>query len=708
MILRTYIKTALLLCVLAAISCQPAKKEKSWQPTILSWKWDAELFNDSLMSVRIAEIVKRSDFNTISMYLHWVEASWFDKELIQAMKQACDELHKAGRKFVVDLDPRDEGDEFIKEFPDKRAYFGTTIEVKLDKNGDGSIILKPVKLDRWKRVRPTNADHIINAWTMDLKDKKTYNPSTVNNIREKVSIEKLDSQYVKLIVKAGKENANKTSVIIPGLPHILPDLFTEESKQFFVRMLEAVKDIPLDGASWGEWGQSPVFIFENGQLHFEHFPYSKEMAKQYKQKTGRVLEDELLMFNYTPEGKFNERFSLINNYTELLRNKMGENEEFFYAQTKKYLGQDALILDHPTFAWFYMDILYNGMHWWQAKRDYAFTDETTPVCVRLALMHKWGGKVWYNMFYSAGSLKIESYFKETWGNVRFGGRTDYLSYECKNKTIDGGVLELKEKNYFELCNDMEKKVALLDEVQTSQPDTRVAFIFGYEACTNWSLINDFQGRWSYKEPYLEYATGLADSLFKQGSYLVDLLPSSEIVNGSFKLKGNKAIYGNQTYDAVVFLYPDGSHKGVLDFLNSYIAVNKNLLLYGDCSLYNHGADATADFKAISQKIDGYSRKPASLKKITETLKKWNISQNKWENGCILQDGSAIFTAAGIIPDDEIKNIGNVFTVNTTVKGQVLNFTGEDFLFIDIDNQGNVKKYSAGKITELKVNGKSVK
>ncbi|MDE6274771.1 MAG: hypothetical protein K2L87_06980, partial [Clostridiales bacterium] len=78
------------------------------------------------------------------------------------------------------------------------------------------------------------------------------------------------------------------------------------------------------------------------------------------------------------------------------------------------------------------------------------------------------------MWYSMGTRDINTYYVETWRNLRFGGRTHYLGYECPNEAV---VLELKPQGMLESIEDMDARVRMYDGV-VSQPDCKLLLLFG--------------------------------------------------------------------------------------------------------------------------------------------------------------------------------------------------------------------------------------
>ena len=63
-------------------------------------------------------------------------------------------------------------------------------------------------------------------------------------------------------------------------------------------------------------------------------------------------------------------------------------------------------------------------------------------------------------------------------------------------------------------------------------------------------------------------------MWKEG-YYTDLIPSSEIVNGSLKINADGKIqYGPQQYEAVIYYHPEYDQETVAAFFNKAAAAGK--------------------------------------------------------------------------------------------------------------------------------------
>lgn len=667
---------------------------------ILYWKWGYPTFEGTNLEDGLMDIIRRSDFETLYVSFHHVNYPFSDAKMLDAIKKCNRILNVHGRKLLLDIDVRNEGKEFEKAYPGQKGLYSRFIEFELDQDGNGSLDV-PNLLGRRTGRQAVNDPpaYIINGWAFSLQDEKRYIPETLVNIRERTAIERIDAQNTRLSVRAGAQNAGKRVLIYPAIQSAIPDLFSPDLYTFYDTMFEHVKDIPLGGTATDEWGFDLMLQSGNERFYNRHFPFSPFMCKEYSKLTGRSMEEDMLYFLYAPADHEGMTMAAVSAYLEVLRAKMKENNDWFYAKSKEVFGPDTFVGVHPTY-WgdatdFYLDVALNGLDWWEVKRDYAQTDELVLYPIRLALAHKWGGKVWYNMWYSMNTGKKETYFEETWVNARYGGRTHYLGYECPNEP---GVLSLKGEGLLEEMNAMEAEIKKLNAFHNSQPDSRVLVLFGMEAVSCWNISDPGAREWRRNGGVLHKVLSFTKSLFESG-YLCDLVPSSEIVNGSLRLSDGKAVYGTQTYDAVIFLLPEGIRKEAFTFLKEYYAVNQNLIVIGTCSQFSSGEKAADRFKGFTAGLKIHLDNIERIDESVAILKKWNIAGNIFENGCLFQDGSAIFTTNGL------KNVGNRLKVDTAVHGHRVEFEGEDFLAIDLAEDGEIQRFAAGKCDSLKIDGK---
>ena len=680
----------------------------SKNPVIFYWKWKEDTIKGANLENNLKDMISRFSFDLLYVSFHHLGRPFDDTDLLETIDRCEKILAEHGRKLLLDIDIRREFEGFSRKYPGVDSFVTRFVEIVLDEDGAGVLELPNIIRQRTgSKLVASGCDYILKAWAFEEMGEKCYNPATLCDITVSVSLTNVDysgdgSWVTKYKVEAGKENGKKKAVVFPAFRYALPDPFSPMFYDYYSYLFEKAEHLNLGGATIDEYGYSVVIEKEDGMFFARYYPYTPYLSREYEKKAGKALEEDLLHMVYAPYGNEGAALQTINLYLQTIRDCMRQNNDWFYYKAKEVFGNDAFIGVHPTF-WgdptdFTIDILLNGIDWWEVRRDYAQTDELVLIPIRLALAHKWGGKVWYNMWYSQNTLLIETFYRDTWNSARFGGRTHYLGYECPNEP---GILSLNNPGFLEAVDEMEHEVAKLDVFQESQPDSRVLIVFGMEAVSNWRLNGHSDGRLMRMRGNLGKMLKFTQSLFESG-YLCDLVPSTEIVNGDVKLENGKVVYGTQSYDAMIYLLPECMDRSVLKFMSGYASGNGKLIMNGECRYFNDGKSAEKDFMALLEKVEYYFPDAMSTSDAIKILRKWKIPGNMPPNGCIYQDGSVIFTAPGVMQR------GNPLHVDCEVKGHRVCFEGEDFLCLDLDEEGRVKRYTCGTADFLSIDGKIVK
>lgn len=669
--------------------------------SIIYWKWYDETINGDLLS-KIEDICKRTDIEMICIGLHWVELEFTNKKLLDAIKLCRDELHKRGRKIIIEVCPRKEGARFremVADSPNNEiAYHLTPTEIKLDKRGKGEALVDTPRMMHYWRIMDKDKNQLLAAYSLSLYDQealkelkantnknldninRVFESTSLDNVKDAVTISEKEVGTTLVEVDAGEEYADKTVVAFVGIPQPIPDLASDYLPDLFNEMIDAIEDIKVDGLMSDEWGYDIIFYtdgseendyYKKPEIYLKHLTYSDNFAKVYKDISGANLLEDILYFYYVEEGNLAKSISKVNSYHKAFRKIMRQNDEDMYEITKKRLGEEIFFGAHPT--WWGNNYLQNfegfknGLYWWEAKRDIAQTDEIVIMPIRLSLAHKWASDIFYNMWYSMGTRDIKTYYRETWNNVRYGGRTHYLGYECSNEDV---VLELYPEGMLESIEDMDAIVRTIDKYQKTGPDSRVLILFGMENSLNWFYDKNQGPEWYPRHKVFSTLLECVDKVFDK--YLCDLVPTSEIENASLKIKDNKVTYGSQTYDAVVLLAPDSMNESCFTFLSK---VDKSrLIVAGEAHVYDDGKDLRDRDKEIlsSGKV---LESLESSEEIIGILDEWDIATNKFDNGCVFQDGSLMFTSEG----KEATN--NPLRVKETYKNLTIDFEGEDMLYL---------------------------
>ena len=666
---------------------------KSKNKSVIYWKWeDATLESD--LAAKVEDLCSRMDAGSVFVGLHWVQRDFWDEKLQEAVALCARELHKRGRRLHVECCPRNEAAAFFQAHPEDVAYVTTATEIALNKDGRGSALTDTTPIPHyWRTARQQPA--LLRAFLLDKTGPRTYASGSAEGADGCVTLSPADDNRTLVAVDGGPGAAGRTAVVFVGIPQPIPDLASDAFADFYAAMLTPLKKAEADGVMSDEWGYDVIIRIEDEstdpdyykkrEIYFEHVTYTDNFARRYRRFCNRELRDDLLRFYYEEEGGRALCIRCVNAYHEAFRDIMRGNDEAMYALSKKILGPDTFYGVHPT--WWGNNYLQNfegfknAFYWWEAKRDVAQTDEIVIMPIRTALAHKWGGDTWYNMWYSMGTRDIGTYYRETWNNVRFGGRTHYLAYECPNEAV---VLELKPQGLLESIEEMDAEVRLLDSRQNAMPDCRVLVLFGMQNALNWYYNDNPAPPWYPRHKILSAVLETADRLFDD--ILCDLVPTSEIENGSLFVDGGRVRYGSQDYDAVILLAPDSLAPACFPFLQKLDA--SRFIVAGEAREYSDGTPLSPESLAV---LEGGVRLNSldCADQIKALLAEWEISANRFEQGCVLQDGSLIFTADGE------KAVHNPLSVHIEHRGLRVDFEGEDLLFLQHEKGTYIPVYPRG-------------
>lgn len=632
-------------------------------PHILYWKWSDDTLDEAVMREKATDIINNSIFDCIYICFHSVSLKnriLSSDKGVNAIKKCVKLFAEYGRKVVIDTEFDCERN-YIQENLKDRMCFVKTYSAKLE---HGKLI-----------ADAEGADRLLRCWAVDFVSETCFkNPVDITDCC------KIENGSA--IIDSDMDDRG-VIYCLASTTEIM-DAFSDEYDPARRLIFEKLKDIPLAGAATDEMGigfdtkaeqtnpneeLSMIDHLDINKVNYycDRINYSDSMSLVYEKRYGESLIDNLLYFWYTQKGNEGKSIRTVNNYVENIRIRCAEIEKNLYDLTKEFFGDDAYVLAHPT--WWgdeldnNFDAYYNGLDWWETKRDYAQTDELVLIPIRLAMARKCSKNIWYNMWYSMRTLDIKSYYKETYTNVIYGGRTHHLGYECNEP---GVVLCLNEGTMLSDLSEMEKKVGLLDQLQKSRPDSRVLVMFGYEAATNHFISDPGQLRLNRRGTAIHTALKTTKELFDY-PYLCELVPTSELDNGYVKLDGGKAAYCGHEYDAVVLLCPDGMTKSAYDKLNVFDENGGKLIVCGDINVFHDGtlADNAVFKNALYHSV-------ADAAEIASDLKAYGIKQNKGDNYCVFEDGSV--------------TISNPYSKNNTengVKCDIYNVSEEkaDIVFI---------------------------
>ena len=665
--------------------------------TTICWKWqDSTLEEDLEQSV--SALLNRFSAGKVFISLGWITRPFNDMFLQQKIKECAALLAAHGVGLCVETCLRSEAEWFYRLYEtDPPAYLASFKEIALDSEGNGTVLINTTPVYHYWRKTETSGPQLVGgAWSFDsagVEEQRFYDPVTLKNITCGVSLEDAGDSVRRLTVRGGKKCAGQTACVCLLSRQAIPDLASPMLPGFYREMVKELKNSGVSGVFSDEWGYGIIIDikepnpYDDKELFLEHLSVSDSFADTYAERhAGYALADDMLHMRYCPETDPMVRVTAINRYIDTLRHIAARNDSDMYDIAKQTLGKDTFYGVHPTW-WGSVDklnfeVFKNGFYWWEAKRDIAQTDEEVILPIRTALSHKWDSHIFYNMWYSMGTQDILTYYKETYRNIRHGGRTHYHAYKCPNEPV---VLELAADGLLEGLEMMEKHVRVIDDVQKTALDCRVLVLFGMEAVTNWHLAGCTVPPWRPENKPMDAVLNTAHALFERT--LCDLVPTSEIAGGSLRIENGHAVYGSQEYDAVVLWYPDSMDAKCYPFLSGLDS--KKLIVCGSAEVYNNGGHVSEDDLAV---LDGAAvtlPEIPSAERLADMLGAMGIQSGRIPSGCVMQDGAWIFAADGEKP------VGNPLLVDTVIGSRHVNFSGEDFLYLDLTGESPCAKFPDG-------------
>jgi hypothetical protein len=482
------------------------------------------------------------------------------------------------------------------------------------------------------------------------------------------------------------------------------DVFSKENDDFFYDLLKYYSTIPLEGIALDEMGYPWHVSFDFSPSTYSvwnNSPYfSWSMQEKYTKQYGRDLLLDYLNRYIGSSDDSKEQIKSINYYFEFIRSEIVRVETFFYDSVKGLFGENSFVGVHPT--WYAIEetqntpeVWKNGINWWEVPRDYGFTDEIMIYPVRLALAHKANSNIFYNMWYSEATLCIDTFISEIYRNVRYGGRTISLSYECINEI--GIVMQLKDPGLLEKVSEAEDAISLINSFQKSSAASDILVIMGIPAACNFLVNKDGKGEWNAHKNRFKDSFEIARNIWESG-YNCDLVGSYEIDNGNVYVNESDCIiYGNQNYNYVIIVNPEFCKSSILSFIERIRLTDKGITVIGDMKYDFDGNDVKSLFKSIITGIDFYHSTPETSD-LLYLFDLFKIRTNRVQYGSILQDGSIILTA----PSPVLAS-GNYFECVFTHLESKIEIKANDLVGIKIDSKGNIERLVAPGLIELRIN-----
>ena len=498
---------------------------------------------------------ERSDLNLITYALRCIP-DLSTPEIERRAAETAVKAREAGINLMMNIDPRIMRNEFFDRWPEDCMHWRQFEVVKPDSAGtahfkvelellrDHKCYGKVPPYSWWKPARLVSVRAIRNG-----------DPATARFL----TAEEVDTttHFVSGVVRGLAPDETLLAEadfplkeIDPCSPHLLP---------FMREMMLRYQKLGLSGSYLDEWG---FLIPRTTMRELRAFWHSDYFARDYAAHSGgRDLEKDLPFF--TLKVNTPEIYAAVNAYLRTIYDRCREMEEFHYSLNKELFGPDAFVGIHPTWipnpGW-PAEYFHDGLDWWVAKRDWAQTDESTPISIDTGLAKKFGSPLWLNQAYSE---ELVDYIRALWQYSLCGGRMNWHGITNTSPTEPGKGGHLvrnyqtaSERSYHRLADLHDTTLVRADEILRLLPlmtrasiDCPVAQIFGHERIVNW-----------LDPAYCDWGKDLSYGLGSRG-YYTDAYPASEIAEETFSVDADGCLrVGCQRYPVVLLHHLSASER----------------------------------------------------------------------------------------------------------------------------------------------------
>lgn len=649
-------------------------------PSMASWGMDSSTIDKMATHTTLNNLIKLRNLGSSEDIM---EDNVHDK-----IKEMAAYSFNQGISLIADLDLRLALPTFESRYPDELQQMLVTKEYEVNQADTMNFTLNNrIVRDHYHNKPPYEFrfGSFVRAYAYQLTPEGLIDPTRLEDISSKVQTTYPTNGRIDLAVPMVGIKSFTHILVMVSFTYQYPDLFSSYFVDFHQELIKKYGDVSLGGGFMDEWGFPAALKEESIESEFW---YSTNRANVYADITGgrELLSDFLLMYRGI-DGKQSERFKAINHFRYMVYLRMKELEENFYATIKQVFGSEAIVAVHPT--WFpypeKREFKKNGLDWWVARRDYAQTDEVVPYGVRTAIAKKWKSPVWYNMYYRFGipkdHINADDYIEELWCSALAGGRLNSLPSIVGSEGLLGS-------EYIRA----ESRIRLLNYIDPSPLNCPVAVIFGHSAAMNWAWTG-----------YDDVGMSLVDSLWKQG-IATDLIPSSEILNGSLVVDDNGYIrYGDQRYEAAVLYHPQFEESDLASFFENASKGNTQLYRIGEWTVDFDGKQIDDDISAALPKETNSS---FALKDISFQLDKKQVERQVPATRKMEGFGHMSYTTPatgfsylldGTLLQIAGANTGSGDTIRSTMKvnGFDVTFDAVGVAAVRLDDQGNVQAIAAG-------------
>ena len=518
---------------------------------------DQRVVGPEVAEAAIREICEKGTYNVITLTPRWRQEISGD-DYAAVVRRLSAVAHAYGVKLLADSDPRQDRAAFFARFPDKTLDLSAVVL-----GASGTNVVEAVCPQLCETLSPAGGGmdgqgvrrvRVFAAQLDDAGSVLSRRPLAEGDFT-------LDAGADRARIAVASLRAGERLLAVVTFRRNSIDVFSSEERAFSRDFLARLRELGADGGMRDEYGVSATA--EDPILEHRVFLTSESLLSLWRGRTGgRDLTDDLVLLSLpcAPSGR-ELRSRLIRTYAELVLETVSSSERDFYRQTKGIFGADAYVAKHPTWQPVICaaEFLKNGLDWWAAPRDWAQTDEMTPVPAALGMAKKFGSPNWMNEGWKP--LPVW-YRKATWTYAMCGGRMVYhplCGGQCYTSSLSPrdqfmrGLLDLLNgEQVMTQC-----RIRLLNLVSDAAPDGEVALVFGHRRIMDWS-----------DAAYEDWGRDLSCRLWERG-FPPDLYPSDELGNGTFRATDDGWLaVGRETYRALIVRHLDAADRAALKRLTA--------------------------------------------------------------------------------------------------------------------------------------------
>lgn len=656
--------------------------ENTNHPQIAYWFFNKDMLVETAWKSKIDSLVANSKYTLIFL----TSRNGLDFFEPEKMKPTFAKLvayaHSKGLKIGLQLWGTNKN---TSEAASERSVVES--ETILDENGEANIYSK-AKHIRAQSGKPFKSA-LLKAYIFKQTASGFYEPKSLIDITAQASVVATTDSSVALKVNQGKQYAGYNVYVMTQHFYKVSSNHSQEAIDKFVNVMQAYKDIPFDGVGLDEYTNLKLFAtweLQKAKEPLRERLYSLDMAKVYKNVYGSDIEATLFNMRFAPNNKPEIRIKAINTYMDIMRKGTLNVETAVYDNAKKIFGSNTFVGLHDSHH-NHLDgdeVWQTGINWWNVKRDYGHTDESTPTATQMGVAFGYSKNMLYNMFYDKSLDKIQ---EKAFNDLRYNIRTHYHAI---NDVQNWGV-SVEQPYALQKINPVENCARLLNQFNPALPNIKLLVVFGREALMNWYPdstkrgICDVNDKLKIEEKAMQ--------IWNAG-YLNALVPTDVIIDDRLIVDANgKAVYNGHVFDAVVFLHPEYAQDKTLSFLEKYVNKGGKLMIEGAATKDFYGNDIVKRWEKISAKA-------VSKKLDIAQLSQLGIEKNNFPNAIAMQDGSWLFSDYQSFIQNKLTSFKQI------IEGNTYEGAYSGYAAIAVKNK-QVQKFVATSLQSLKINDETV-